>query len=201
MARRLNLAVVGTGRIGSFHTRNLVRRLPEANVVAVCDLRLDIAREVADELGIARVEQDYHELLADDSIEAIVIAASTDAHAEIIADCAVAGKQIFCEKPLALDLASIDRALLAVERAGVKLQVGFNRRFDPSMQRVRDIVSSGTIGRPVSLHIVNRDPEPPSIEFLKTSGGMFLDMTIHDFDMARFQLGNVQEVYALGACS
>jgi myo-inositol 2-dehydrogenase/D-chiro-inositol 1-dehydrogenase len=114
-------------------------------------------------------------------------------------DVAAAGKHIFCEKPLALDLAEIDDALAMVAKMGVKLQVGFNRRFDKSFQEVRRIVASGEIGRPCILRITNRDPDLPAMEFMRVSGGMFLDMTIHDFDMARFQVGEVEEVYATGS--
>ena len=195
MNRKINLAVIGTGRMGSVHVANIVNKVPEANLVAVCDIRLDVAQAVADK----RVVQDYHELLADETIEAVLIATTTSTHAEVIKDCAKAGKHIFCEKPIALDLARIDEALEAVELAGVKLQVGFNRRFDKNFQRVREIVQSGELGRPCMLKITNRDPELPSKEFLRVSGGLFLDMTIHDFDMAQFQIGEVTEVYATGS--
>ena len=199
MKRKVKIAVIGTGRMGSVHCRNIARLIPEADLVAVCDIRLEVAQSVADELGIQRVIKDYHELLADPEIEAILIASSTDTHAFIMQDVAAAGKHIFCEKPLALELDKIDETLNAIERAGVKLQVGFNRRFDKSFQRVREIVASGEIGRPCILRITNRDPDFPAMEFLRVSGGMFLDMTIHDFDMARFQVGEVEEVYATGA--
>ncbi len=172
---------------------------PEANLVAICDIRLEVAQAVADECGIQRVVKDYHDLLADKDIEAVLIATSTPTHAFIMKDVARAGKHIFCEKPLALDLEEIDEALAEVEKAGVKLQVGFNRRFDKSFQKVHEIVASGEIGRPCILHITNRDPEVPAMEFMRASGGMFLDMTIHDFDMARFQVGEVEEVYAIGS--
>lgn len=198
MTRQVNIAVIGTGRMGSVHTRNLARSIPEANLAAVCDIRLDVAQAVAAELGIRRVVKDYHELLEDPGIEAILIATSTDTHAFIMKDVAAAGKHIFCEKPLALDLASIDEALAAVKKSGIKLQVGFNRRFDRSFQRVHEIVASGEIGRPCILRITNRDPLPPSVEYARSSGGMFLDMTIHDFDMARYQVGEIEEVYAIG---
>ncbi len=198
MNRKVNIAVIGTGRMGSVHVANLAKKIPEANLVAICDIRLEVAQKVADELGITRVVEDYHELLNDDQIEAVLIATSTNTHAEIIIDSAKAGKHIFSEKPLALELDRIDAALKAVAEAKVKLQVGFNRRFDKSFQNVREIVQSGEIGRPCILRITNRDPELPSKEFLKVSGGMFLDMTIHDFDMARFQIGEVEEVYAIG---
>ncbi len=198
MNSRINIAVIGTGRMGSVHARNIARQIPEANLVAVCDIRLEVAQAVADELGIKRVVRDFHDLLDDKNIEAILIATNTDTHAFIMKDVARAGKHIFCEKPLTLELESIDDALAAVDQAGVKLQVGFNRRFDKSFQRVHDIVASGEIGRPCILRIASRDPEPPPVEYARTSGGMFLDMTIHDFDMARYQVGEIDEVYAIG---
>ena len=198
MKRQVNIAVIGTGRIGSVHTRDLVRSIHEANVVAICDIRLEVAQAVADELGIERVVKDYQELLEDNNIEAVLIATNTDTHAFIVKDAANAGKQIFCEKPLALDLESSDEVLDTIEKTKVKLQVGFNRRFDRSFRRVREIVTSGDIGHPCILRITNRDPEPPSLEYARSSGGMFLDMSIHDFDMARFQIGEIEEVYAIG---
>jgi len=196
--RKVKLAVIGTGRMGSVHVRNIVRHVPEADLVSICDIRLDVAQSVADELGIKHVVEDYHELLADPELDAVLIAASTNAHDYIMKDAAQAGKHIFCEKPLALELEKIDESLEVVEKAGVKLQVGFNRRFDKSFQKVKEIVDSGEIGRPCILHITSRDPEVPSMEFMRASGGMFMDMTIHDFDMARFQVGEVEEIYAIG---
>ena len=138
MNKKVKIAVIGTGRMGSVHVRNLARLIPEADLVAVCDIRLEVAQAVADELGIQRVVKDYHELLADQDIEAILIATSTDTHAFIMKDVATAGKHIFCEKPLALELDKIDDALAVVNKAKVKLQVGFNRRFDKSLQQVQD---------------------------------------------------------------
>jgi hypothetical protein len=141
---KTNIAVIGTGRMGSVHVRDLVRKIPEANLVALCDIRLDVAQDLAGELGIARVVRDYHELLADRTIPAVLIATSTDTHAMIVTDAARAGKHIFCEKPLALDLANIDATLAAVDTAGVKLQVGFNRRFDPASELRRHRLMSNT---------------------------------------------------------
>ena len=198
MARKVKIAVIGTGRMGSVHARNIVRQIAEAELVAVCDIRLEVAQAVADELGVSRVVKDYHDLLADPAIEAILISSSTDTHAFMMKDVAAAGKHIFCEKPLALELDKIDDALAVVAKAGVKLQVGFNRRFDKSYQRVREIVASGEIGRPCILRITNRDPDFPSMDFLRVSGGIFLDLAIHDFDMVRFQMGEVEEIYAMG---
>jgi myo-inositol 2-dehydrogenase/D-chiro-inositol 1-dehydrogenase len=198
MTKKIKIAVIGTGRMGSVHVRNIATLIPEADLVAICDIRLEVAQVIAGELGIQRVVRDYHELLADKDIEAILIATSTNTHAFIMKDVAAAGKHIFCEKPLALGLEEIDGALAAVEKAGVKLQVGFNRRFDKSFLKVRAMVASGEIGRPCILRITDRDPELPAMEFLRVSGGMFLDMTIHDFDMARFQVGEIEDVYAIG---
>jgi myo-inositol 2-dehydrogenase/D-chiro-inositol 1-dehydrogenase len=199
MTKKVKIAVIGTGRMGSVHVRNIARQIPEADLVAVCDIRLEVAQAVADECNIKRVVKDYRELLAERDIEAILIATSTDTHAFIMKDVAETGKHIFCEKPLALDLGKTDEALAAVKKAGVKLQVGFNRRFDKSFQRVHEIVSSGEIGRPCILRITNRDPDFPAMEFLRVSGGIFLDLAIHDFDMVRFQVGEVEEIYATGS--
>lgn len=198
MAKKVNLAIIGTGRMGSVHARNIVRQIPEAELVAVCDIRREVAQAVANELGIERVVEDYHELLADKKIDAIMIVSSTDTHAFIMKDVAAAGKHIFCEKPLALDLEKIDAALAVVKKSGVKLQVGFNRRFDKSYQRVKAIVDSGEIGKPCILKITNRDPDFPALDFLRVSGGIFLDLAIHDFDMIRYQVGEVEEIYAMG---
>jgi myo-inositol 2-dehydrogenase/D-chiro-inositol 1-dehydrogenase len=197
--KRINVGVIGTGRIGRLHAQNLMYRIPEANLVAVSDIFLDVAEKVAAELGVPAVYQDYRRILEDRSIEAVLICSSTDTHAQIIEEAADAGKQLFCEKPLALDLDRIDRALEAVDRAGVKLQIGFNRRFDPNFKRVQEIVAAGEIGDPHVLRITSRDPQPPPIAYVKVSGGIFLDMTIHDFDMARFLIGSeVEEIYAAG---
>jgi myo-inositol 2-dehydrogenase/D-chiro-inositol 1-dehydrogenase len=196
---RINIGVIGTGRIGRLHAQNLTNRLPKANLVAVSDIYVDAARQVAAELGIPNAYQDHRSILEDRSVDAVLICSSTDTHAQIIEDAAAAGKQIFCEKPIALDLANIDRALDAVERAGVKLQIGFNRRFDPNFRRLREVVATGQIGEPHILRITSRDPKPPPLEYVRVSGGIFLDMTIHDFDMARFVLGSeVETIYAAG---
>src|SRR3990172_6780969 len=129
MTRKGKMAVIGTGRMGSVHVRNIVQQIPEPHLVSFSDIRLEVAQAVADECGILRVVRDSHDLLADPDIEAILIASSTDTPAFMMKDTAEAGKHIFCEKPLAEDMHKIDEALAAVDRAGVKLQVGVNRRF------------------------------------------------------------------------
>lgn len=200
MEGSINVGLIGAGRIGRVHAEHLAHRIPEANVVAVADVLEEAARRAAVDFGIPDAFQDHRAIMGNDEIEAVVICSSTDTHAQMIEAAAEAGKHIFCEKPIALDLARIDRALEAVSRAGVRLQVGFNRRFDPSFRRVRELVASGQIGEPHILRITSRDPAPPPIEYVKVSGGIFLDMTIHDFDMARFLMGSeVEEIYAAGA--
>ena len=199
--RKVNMAVIGTGRIGRIHARNLKYRIPGAKLRAVADVDAASARNLADELEIPICETDYHRLLGQGDIEAVVICSSTDTHAPIMAEAAAAGKHIFCEKPIALDMDRIEEALAAVERAGVKLQVGFNRRFDPGFQRARELVAAGKIGVPQLLRISSRDPQPPPLDYVKVSGGLFLDMMIHDFDMARFLMGEeVTELMATGHC-
>ncbi len=199
MVNKVNIGIIGTGRIGRMHAENLAYRVPGANLVAVADIFVEAAEKVAAELGVPAAYKDHRRILDDQDIEAVLICSSTDTHAQFIQEAAEAGKHIFCEKPIALDLAQIDRALAAVEEAGVKLQVGFNRRFDPSFRRVRELVASGQLGEPHLLRITSRDPAPPPIEYIKVSGGIFLDMTIHDFDIARYLIGSeVEEVFAVG---
>lgn len=197
MSKRLNIAVLGAGRIGRVHAQDLAYRIPEAQLAAIVDVIPEAALQLGRDLQVTKVTQDPGVILGDKEIDAVVICSSTDTHATLIEEAAIAGKHIFCEKPIALDLAKIDRALAAVKKAGVKLMVGFNRRFDPSFRRVRDLVASGEIGEPHILRITSRDPAPPPIAYVKVSGGIFLDMTIHDFDMARFLIGSeVEQVYA-----
>jgi myo-inositol 2-dehydrogenase/D-chiro-inositol 1-dehydrogenase len=199
MKQTINVGVIGTGRIGRLHAENLMYRIPGANLLAVSDVIVEAAEAVAAELGVPAAYQDHRRLLDDASIEAVLICSSTDTHARIMEEAAQAGKQIFCEKPIALDLAKIDHALQVVEQAGVKLQVGFNRRFDHNFARVRELVTAGEIGKPQVLRITSRDPAPPPVEYVRVSGGIFLDMTIHDFDMARFLIDSeVEQVYAAG---
>ena len=170
-------------------------------MLAVADVVEKSARKLAEELEISAWGRDYRPLLANGDIQAVAICSSTDTHAQIIIEAAEAGKHIFCEKPIALEIDKIDRALAAVEKAGVKLQIGFNRRFDPSFQRAKEVVGSGKIGIPQLLRISSRDPQPPPLDYIKASGGLFLDMMIHDFDMARFLLGEeVTELMATGHC-
>jgi myo-inositol 2-dehydrogenase/D-chiro-inositol 1-dehydrogenase len=183
------------------HARNLKFQVSGVNVLGVADVFEKTAQKVANELAVPIAEKDYHLLLENKDIDAVIICSSTDTHAQIISEAAKAGKHIFCEKPIALDLKKIDEAIAAVEKAGVKLQVGFNRRFDPSFRKAKKMVAEGKIGTPHLVRISSRDPEPPPISYIKVSGGIFLDMMIHDFDMARYLLDQeVTELMAIGNC-
>jgi myo-inositol 2-dehydrogenase/D-chiro-inositol 1-dehydrogenase len=195
-AEKMNVGVIGAGRIGKVHAENLALRIQETNVVAIADVVLSAAQETGTRLNIPMVTADTLEVIQSPEVDAVIICSATDTHTEIIIEAAKAGKHIFCEKPIDLSLKRIDEALAAVEAAGVKLQIGFNRRFDPNFRRIRQAVEQGEIGQPFRLHLVSRDPAPPPISYVKVSGGMFLDMTIHDFDMARYLIGSdVEEVY------
>lgn len=198
---KVNIGIIGVGRIGRSHARNLKYQIPGSKVLAVADIFEKSARETASQLEISIAEKDYRVLLENKDIDAVVICSSTDTHAQIISEAAQAGKHIFCEKPIALDIDKIDQAITAVKNAGVKLQVGFNRRFDPSFKKAKELVAKGTIGTPHLVRITSRDPEPPPISYVKVSGGIFLDMMIHDFDMARYLLDQeVVELMAVGSC-
>jgi myo-inositol 2-dehydrogenase/D-chiro-inositol 1-dehydrogenase len=195
--KKLKLGVIGTGRIGKVHIATLVQSVPLAEVVAIADTNLKSANDVAGMFGIASVFLNYMDVLKHPDVEAVVICSPTDTHAKYIVDAAKAGKHIFCEKPVDLSIEVIKGAIAAASKAGVKLMVGFNRRFDPNFLKIRQMVADGKIGEPHILKITSRDPAPPPAEYSAVSGGMFMDMTIHDFDMARYITGSeVTEVYA-----
>lgn len=194
----LRVAVIGCGRIGRMHAELLARRVDDAELTAVYDVVPDAAAAVATRLGVpaaASVDE-----LFDRGVEAVAVCSSTDTHVDLIAAAASAGVATFCEKPLSLSLAEVDRALAAVEAAGTILHVGFNRRFDPAHQAVRDDVAAGRVGELHLVRITSRDPAPPPLDYVRRSGGLFFDMTIHDFDMARYVTGSeVASVHATGA--
>jgi myo-inositol 2-dehydrogenase/D-chiro-inositol 1-dehydrogenase len=194
--KKLKLGVIGTGRIGKVHIATLVQSVPQADVIAIADINKAQASEVAGKYGIPSVYSNYLDVINHPGVEAIVICSPTDTHAQYIIEAARAGKHIFCEKPVDLTIEVIQTALIAVKKAGVKLMVGFNRRFDPNFIKIKQMVIDGKIGDPHILKITSRDPAPPPAEYSAVSGGMFMDMTIHDFDMARYIVGSeVTEVY------
>ena len=193
----LRVAVLGVGRIGSMHADVVAHDVPGATLVGVADAVPEVAEAVAAKLGVSAVDID--KVLERDDVDAVAICSSTDTHVDLMLSAAQAGKAILCEKPISLNLPEVDHVLAAVEAAGVPLMIGFNRRFDPAHLSVREAVSSGSVGEPHLVRISSRDPAPPPLDYVRVSGGMFLDMTIHDFDMARFVTGSdVAEVYADG---
>jgi len=200
MEKKIKLGIIGAGRIGKLHAENVLFNINYVEVKAIADIYADKIKDWAYGLGIKNVYTDYKEILKDPEIDAVMICSSTDTHSQITIEAANAGKHIFCEKPIDFDLDRIHQALDAVKKAGVKFQVGFNRRFDHNFKKVRELVREGKIGEPHIIKITSRDPQPPPIEYVKVSGGIFLDMTIHDFDMARYLSGSeVVEVYTNAA--
>ena len=192
------VGVIGIGRIGRMHTENLVHAVPDAYVKAVASPRLDKAW--AENLDIPVRATDVDVILNDPEIEAVVITAPSGRHVELIRRAAAARKHIFCEKPVAFEAEAIEQAQAAVDAAGVKLQVGFNRRFDPGLLQMWLAVRGGKVGEIQQLRVTNRDPKAPPVDFVKRSGGLFFDFAIHDFDTVRFLSGSeIVELYAVGA--
>ncbi|HEX2036608.1 MAG TPA: Gfo/Idh/MocA family oxidoreductase [Chloroflexota bacterium] len=194
---RLPVALLGAGRLGAGHAR-ILAALPEAQLVAVADPRPE-GRQLGERYG-ARTIADPLEAIGDAAVRAVVIATPTSSHAPLIEAAARAGKAIFCEKPVALDVASTARALAAVRAGGVQLQLGFQRRFDAGFAEARRRIAAGEIGKIQLLHAVSCDPYPPSREYILGCGGQFVDMAIHDIDMARFLTASeISSVSASGA--
>ncbi len=200
MGQKVRFAIIGAGRIGQVHAENLTRHIQEAEVVVIADVVREAAEQTARRFGIAQASGDPAKTFGREDVDAVAICSSTETHAEFIIQAARAGKHAFCEKPIALDLPAVDAALAAVAESGTKLQIGFNRRFDPNFRNIRDAVRNGEVGAPNLVQITSRDPAPPPLSYIRGSGGLFLDMMIHDFDMARFLLDDeVKEVSAAGA--
>ncbi|HEU4350758.1 MAG TPA: inositol 2-dehydrogenase [Burkholderiales bacterium] len=193
----VNFALFGAGRIGRMHAENLAQR-SDARLVYVVDTKPEAARALAERLGARQAG--VEEALSDPQVHAVLIASSTGSHADLSIAAARAGKAIFCEKPVDLTLAKVDVCIREVRKARVPMFVGFNRRFDPSFRDLKKRLDAGVIGRLEQVIITNRDPGLPELRFLASSGGLFLDFTIHDFDMARWLLGEEPvEVFAWGA--
>lgn len=193
-----NLLLLGAGRIGQVHAKNVVAR-HDARLYGVVDVHWPAAAALADATG-AKPFDSADQALADPAVDAVMICTSTDTHVAMIEKCARAHRPIFCEKPVDLDIAKVDRCLAEVKRAGVPLLMGFNRRFDPSFKALRDRLRQGELGEVESVKITSRDPEPPPPAYVKVSGGLFRDMMIHDLDMARYLLPEEPtQVFATGS--
>lgn len=196
----LKIGIIGAGRIGKVHTESIMRYVAGATVKSVADPYMtEETASWAKSMGVEKAGKDYREILADPEIDAVLICSSTDTHSPISLEAIAAGKHIFCEKPVDHDLGKIKAVMEALEGSDLKYQVGFNRRFDHNFAAAREAVASGKIGDLAVLKITSRDPGAPPVSYIKVSGGIFLDMTIHDFDMVRFVSGDeVEEVYAAG---
>ena len=197
----VKLGIIGAGRIGKVHMESICTQVPNAKVKMVADPFMDAEKEAwAKKKGVEQVTKDYHEILEDPEIDAVLICSSTDTHASISMEAIEAGKHVFCEKPVDHRIEKIKQVQETLKKHPVKYQVGFNRRFDHNFEAVQNAVISGKVGEPHIVRITSRDPEPPALEYVKVSGGMFLDMTIHDFDMARFLAGcDAKEIYVQAA--
>ena len=196
----VRIGIIGAGRIGKVHCESIGRYVKNAVVACVADPFMNEGTEqTLRALGAEKVTKDYREILADKSVDAVLICSSTDTHAQISVEAIKAGKHVFCEKPVDHDVKKILTVKEALQGGGVKYQVGFNRRFDHNFEAVKKAIDTGRIGHLDVLKICSRDPAAPSADYIKVSGGIFLDMTIHDFDMARYLSSDeVESVYAVG---
>ncbi len=200
MNRRLNIGVIGLGRLGRVYATDLAHRVPNARLVAVADQRAGLAESFARDYGVPKWHGGHRELIEDREVEAVAVITSTSTHREVVIDAARAGKAIFCEKPISISLGEAGEMLKVVEDTGAFLQMGFQRRFDAGYRAAKKKIEEGVIGTPVLLTSTSRDPYRPPLEFCdpKVSGGLIADMGIHDFDVARMFMGNVQRVHAVG---
>lgn len=193
----IGMAVLGCGRIGRMHARNL-KHHPRVNLISVFDIAGQSAAATASELNVTAAHS-VDEILADPKVQAILIATSTDTHVPLIAAGVRAGKAILCEKPVDLDLGRARQCWTEISKLKPRVMIGFNRRFDPTFRTLRNRLHADEIGKLEIATITSRDPAPPPAAYIKVSGGLFRDMTIHDFDMARFLAGDIEEVFALGS--
>lgn len=194
----INLALFGAGRIGHIHGHNVAAH-KQANLVALHDPYQPNADSLSQALGCQTMTG--AEIFADPSIHGVLVCSATDTHAELIEQAVAAGKHVFCEKPIDLSLARVQQVVANVGGGDITSMVAFNRRFDPQFAQLQQRIASGEIGNVEMVSIISKDPAPPPIEYIKVSGGLFRDMTIHDFDMARFLLGEeIEEVTAQASC-
>ncbi|CAH0521398.1 unnamed protein product [Peronospora belbahrii] len=196
LSKRLRVGLVGGGRIGKVHAQSLQRA--GVTIAMIADPVDNVAETTAAQFGNVRWTKDASEIFRDPEIDAVVICSPTALHAAHIIEAARYKKQIFCEKPIDLCPKVVSKAIVAADDAGVKLMIGFNRRFDANFLRVKRAIDHDEVGKINMVRITSRDPSPPPVSYIKSSGGLFHDMTIHDFDMARFLIGDeVDEVYAM----
>jgi len=197
----VTVGIIGAGRIGKVHTASICNIVKNATIKTIADPFMnEETANWAKSMGVSNTTKDYKEILADPEIDAVLICSSTNTHSPISVEAIKAGKHVFCEKPIDHDVEKIKEVIDALKDSKVKYQVGFNRRFDHNFEAVRNAVVAGKIGDPHIIKVTSRDPEPPSAEYAAVSGGMFLDMTIHDFDMVRYLAGcDAEEIYVQSA--
>ena len=197
----VTVGIIGAGRIGKVHTTSICNIVKNAKIKTIADPFMNEETDKwAKSMGVTNTTKDYKEILADPEIDAVLICSSTNTHSPISVEAIKAGKHVFCEKPIDHDIDKIKEVIDALKDSKVKYQVGFNRRFDHNFEAVKNAVTAGKIGEPHIIKVTSRDPEPPSAEYAAVSGGMFLDMTIHDFDMVRFLAGcDAEEIYVQSA--
>jgi inositol 2-dehydrogenase len=199
--RRLKVGVVGVGRLGKVYVRDLAGRIPESTVVAVADIDRALAERIAEQFDVPKAYGSADELIADRDVDAVVVVSPTHTHREIVVAAVSSGKPTFCEKPPALSLAECAAMSEAIDKSGTFFQMGFMRRFDPGYAAAKEKIVQGAIGRPLVFKSTSRDPFRPSLDYAdpKSSGGIMVDMGIHDFDLARWFMGDVETVSAVGA--
>lgn len=197
----INVGIIGAGRIGKVHTESICNYVRNAKIRTVADPCMnENTQKWLLSMGVERTVQDYHEILNDPEIDAVLICSSTNTHAPISLEAIATGKHVFCEKPIDHDLTKIKQVVEALKGSDIKYQVGFNRRHDHNFAAVKQAILDGRVGDVHIIKITSRDPEPPSAAYAAVSGGMFLDMTIHDFDMVRYLAGcDAEEIYVQSA--
>ena len=196
---KLKIGIIGAGRIGNVHAESITYHIPEAEVLMVTDVIEPNAKKLADRFGIPKYSADYMDIINDPAIDAVLVCSPTPTHADITIAALKAGKHVFCEKPVHTSIERIQEVAKVAQETGKKLQIGFNRRFDHNHKAVQKLAQDGSLGNVEIIKITSRDPEPPSPEYAASSGGLYIDMMIHDFDMAMFLAGcDVTEVYAMG---
>lgn len=198
--KKLGICLIGCGRAGMIHARNYKNKIENARMVACVDAVEAAAKAAAEEMGITKYYTDYHEILNDPEVDAVVVVAPTDLHKQIVIDCAAAGKHIFCEKPMAMTVEECDEMIEACDKAGVKLQIGFMRRFDASFREAKRLVESGAIGELVQIHSNTRGPSKPRpwMYDIKMSNGILAEVNSHDIDAVRWIANSdIESVYAV----
>ena len=197
----ISLGIIGAGRIGKVHAQSIMNHITSVRLKTIADPFMNEETEASLRvLGVSDCTKDYKKILNDPEIDAVLICSSTNTHADISLEAIAAGKHVFCEKPVSQDIAKIRQVMEKLKGTKLKYQVGFNRRFDHNFEAVRAAVANGDVGDVHIVRITSRDPAPPPPEYAAVSGGMFLDMTIHDFDMVRYLSGSeVEEVFAVGS--